>query len=66
MRAREGPTKNLFPKRQRNAQQDTKTQRSLAGLFRFENKRAILKLGRFSRAFVEITNEMSTETVSDN
>ena len=39
MRGDEGPTKNLFLKRQRNAQQDTKTLWSLAGLFLFRNKR---------------------------
>ncbi len=60
MRAREGPTKNLLQERQRNAQQDTKTQWSLQ-VFRCPGAKANIKLGRFSRAFAEITAEMSLE-----
>ena len=49
-----GPTKNLLKKRQRNVQQDTKTQWSLLEYFAFLSKRAILKLGRFTSSFAEI------------
>lgn len=50
MRAREGPTKNLLIERQRNAQQGTRTQCS-CWYFNPMSKKAIAKLGRFSRAF---------------
>ena len=59
IRAYEGPTKNLLKRRQRNAQQDTMTHWSLLVYFvPFEQKR-LFKLGRFSYAFAENTNEMS-------
>ena len=63
MRAREGPTKNLFLRRQRNAQQDTKAECLLLVYFVLRNKSAIYKLGRFSRAFAEINVEMSLKLV---
>lgn len=56
-----GPTKNLLSKRQRDAQQDTVTLWSLAGLFRFESKKQFLKLGRFTDVFAEITDENELE-----
>ena len=40
MRPSVGPARTCPEKRQRNAQQDTKTQRSLAGIFRFRAKEA--------------------------
>ena len=57
-----GSAKNLFPKRQRNAQQDTKTQWSLLVFRCLGAKEHILKLGGFTFSFAEITDEMSTET----
>ena len=60
MRVREGPAKNLRLKRRKNAQQDTKTLWSLAG-FSISRKN-LIKLGRFSRTFAEITDVMSTES----
>ena len=61
MRTSVGPTKNLLSKRQRDAQQDTETLWSLAGLFRFESKKQFLKLGRFTDVFAEITDENELE-----
>ena len=57
MRDDEGPAKNLPLKRQRNAQQDTKTQWSLLVYFDSAAKVVREKLGRFSSSFAEITNE---------
>lgn len=49
----EGPAKNLLLGRQKNAQQDTKTQSSYAGISVPKSKRANIKLGRFSSSFAE-------------
>ena len=56
IRAREGPAKNPLLERQRNAQQDTETQQSLAGYSNSKSKKAFTKLGWFSRAFAETTD----------
>ena len=56
-----GSAKNLLPERQRNAQQDTKTQWSLLVFRCLGAKEHILKLGGFTFSFAEITDEMSTE-----
>ena len=64
VRGNEGPAKNLLSKRRRDAQQDTVTLWSLAGLFRFESKKQILKLGRFTDVFAEITIEMNLDPFS--
>ena len=53
MRDDEGPAKNLLQKRQRNAQQDTKTQWYFAGVFLFLEQKSNFKLGWFSSSFVE-------------
>jgi len=57
-----GSAKNLFPKQQRNAQQDTKTQWSLLVYFDSGTKEQILKLGGFTSSFAEITDEMSMKS----
>lgn len=57
-----GSAKNLFPKQQRNVQQDTKTQWSLLVYFDSGTKELFLKLGGFTSSFVEITDEMSMES----
>ena len=57
-----GSAKNLLPERQRNAQQDTKTQWSLLVFRSLGAKEHILKLGGFTFSFAEITDKMSTET----
>jgi hypothetical protein len=54
MRDDEGPAKNLLQKRQRNAQQDTKTQWYFAGVFLFLEQKSNFKLGWFSSSFAEI------------
>jgi hypothetical protein len=64
MRERVGPAKNLLWKRQRSAQQDTKTLWSLAGVFRFPEQKSLLKLGRFTRSFAEITDVKISESYS--
>ena len=56
-----GSAKNLLPERQRNAQQDTKTQWSLLVFLYPVAKELILKLGGFTSSFAEITDKMSTE-----
>ena len=56
-----GSAKNPLKKRQRNVQQDTKTQWSLLEYFAFLSKRAFLKLGGFTISFAEITDVMSSE-----
>ena len=48
-------------RRQRNAQQDTKTQWSLLVFLYPVAKELILKLGGFTSSFAEITDKMSTE-----
>ena len=62
IREYEGPAKNLLLKRQRNAQQDTKTQWSLLVFRGLGAKEHILKLGGFTFSFAEITDKMSTES----
>ena len=57
-----GSAKNPLPERQRNAQQDTKTQWSLLVFRCLGAKEHILKLGGFTSSFAEITDKMSTET----
>ena len=57
-----GPAKNPLPERQRNAQQDTKTQWSLLVFRCLGAKEHILKLGGFTSSFAEITDKMSTES----
>ena len=57
-----GSAKNPLPERQRNAQQDTKTQWSLLVFRCLEAKEHILKLGGFTSSFAEITDKMNTET----
>ena len=57
-----GSAKNLLPERQRNAQQDTKTQWSLLVFRCLGAKELILKLGGFTFSFAEITDGMSSET----
>lgn len=56
-----GSAKNPLPERQRNAQQDTKTQWSLLVFRCLGAKELFLKLGGFTSSFAEITDEMSTE-----
>ena len=56
-----GSAKNPLPERQRNAQQDTKTQWSLLVFRCLGAKEHILKLGGFTFSFAEITDQMSTE-----
>ena len=56
-----GSAKNPLPERQRNAQQDTKTQWSLLVFRCLGAKEHILKLGGFTSSFAEITDKMSTE-----
>ena len=63
MREIVGSAKNPLKKRQRNVQQDTKTQWSLLEYFAFLSKRAFLKLGGFTISFAEITDVMSSETI---
>ena len=46
-----GPTKNLLSKRQRDAQQDTETLWSLAGLFRFWEQKAVFETWSVYRCF---------------
>ena len=60
MRVYISSAKNLFLKRQRNAQQDTKTLRSLAGISNLIAKIQI-KLGGFTDVFAEITDENELE-----
>ena len=57
-----GSAKNPLPERQRNAQQDTKTQWSLLVFRCLGAKEHFLKLGGFTSSFAEITDKMSTET----
>ena len=57
-----GSAKNPLPERQRNAQQDTKTQWSLLVFRCLGAKELFLKLGGFTSSFAEITDKMSTET----
>ena len=57
-----GSAKNLLLRRQRNAQQDTKTQWSLLVFRCLGAKEHFLKLGGFTFSFAEITEKMSTET----
>ena len=52
-----GSSKNLLPERQRNAQQDTETQWSLLVFRCLGAKERTLKLGGFTYAFAEITDE---------
>ena len=59
-----GSAKNPLKKRQRNVQQDTKTQWSLLEYFAFLSKRAFLKLGGFTISFAEITDVMNLESDS--
>ena len=64
MRAREGPTKNLILERQRNAQQDTKTLWSLAGISYPESKELLQNLVGFHVLLMkydcnELGNELS-------
>lgn len=61
-RVREGPAKNLLMRRQKNAQQDMKTQWSLLVFPKLMSKRACFKLGGFSRTFAEITDIKSSES----
>ena len=62
MRENVGSAKNLLPERQRNAQQDMKTQWSLLVFRCLGAKEHILKLGGFTFSFAEITDGMSSET----
>jgi hypothetical protein len=57
MSAYVGSFKNLLPERQRNAQQDTETQWSLLVFRCLGAKERTLKLGGFTYAFAEITDE---------
>ena len=57
----EGPAKNLLVKQQGNAQQDTKTLWSIAGIFHFHEQKSYIKLGRFSSSFAEITDKKNTK-----
>ena len=57
-----GSAKNPLLRRQRNAQQDTKTQWSLLVFQCLGAKEQILKLGGFTFSFAEITDGMSSET----
>ena len=64
VRVREGPTKNLLSRRQRNVQQarhiDTMVPAGISNLIAKDLK----KLGRFSRTFAEITDVMSLKAAS--
>ena len=57
-----GPAKNPLPERQRNAQQDTKTQWSLLVFRCLGAKEHFRNLAGLHLSFAEITDEMSTET----
>ena len=56
-----GSAKNLLPERQRNVQQETKTQWSLLVFRSLGAKELILKLGGFTFSFAEITDKKNTE-----
>lgn len=61
MRVREGPAKNLLSRRQRNVQQETKTQWSLAGISNLIATKSNQNLAGFLELFAEITDVKNIE-----